>query len=110
MPTRNEWVSFNSNSTTSTIGTWNNVATNYGAARLFIKNGNTLTFPSAGYRYFTNGSLTYRANRGHYWSSTELPTGASSYDLYILVNQVSPNDTLSSNRILGMSIRCISEN
>ncbi|MEF9478724.1 hypothetical protein OWR28_14355 [Chryseobacterium sp. 1B4] len=108
--TRNEWVSFNTNSTTSIIGTpWatgqNDGATKYNAAKIFVNNGSTLTFPTAGARYDITGALEYRANIGNYWSSTE--NGTNAYYLKFYSNSVDP--TNSFYRSSGFSVRCISE-
>ena len=109
VPTQSEWASFNTNSTTSIIGTWVTTANggdnNFTAARKFTNNGSTLTFPTAGLRFYSTGALGYRAYYGAYWSSTEYYTYA--YYLYFDSTTVSPaND---SYRPYGFSVRCISE-
>jgi uncharacterized protein (TIGR02145 family) len=109
VPTRNEWTAFNSASTNSNIGTWatgqTDGATNYMAAKVFINNGSTITFPSAGSRSSTVGALGYRATSGAYWSSTEFNTNA--YDFYFNNSTIIP--ATDAARSLGISIRCISE-
>ncbi|UCA61754.1 hypothetical protein KB553_09530 [Chryseobacterium rhizoplanae] len=109
VPTRNEWVSFNTNSTTSIIGTWVTTANggdnNFTAARKFVNNGSTLTFPTAGNRLNSTGALVSRAGYGYYWSSTENSTNA--YSLYF--NSTTINPAFYNNRTYGFSVRCISE-
>ncbi|SMO72557.1 major paralogous domain-containing protein [Chryseobacterium rhizoplanae] len=108
LPTRNEWVQFNSASTSSTIGTWattpTNGPTNFTAAIVFNNNGNTLTLPVSGYRNEASGSLQNRARFGYYWSSTESSTSA-----YALNFGISAVNATAYTRGDGFSIRCISE-
>ncbi|MGV2451626.1 UNVERIFIED_CONTAM: FISUMP domain-containing protein [Ralstonia mannitolilytica] len=109
VPTNNEWVKFVAASSTSTTGTWattsSNGATNFSAARRFVNNGSTLTFPTAGIRDGSTGALYGRAYVGNYWSSTE--SGTYAYNLYFLNGTVTPSNV--SIRAYGYSVRCISE-
>ncbi|WP_426478150.1 FISUMP domain-containing protein [Chryseobacterium sp. CBSDS_008] len=108
VPTRNEWVSFNTNSTTSNMGTFvasPGSATNFTVAKVFTNNGSTLTFPAAGYRNNTTGALNFRAYSGYYWSSTESSTSA----YYLNFNSGAINPANNSNRTYGFSVRCIAE-
>lgn len=109
VPTQNEWNGFNTASTKSNIGTWattsTNGATNFSAAKVFVNNGNQITFPTAGYRDFPDGLLGGRAFGGYYWSNTEAGVGS------IRLNFTNSAVTASgnSNRVNGFSVRCISE-
>ncbi|WP_426478158.1 FISUMP domain-containing protein [Chryseobacterium sp. CBSDS_008] len=109
VPTRNEWVSFNTNSTTTNKGTWatgaSDGATNFTAAKVFTNNGSTLTFPTGGYRYNATGGLYLRAFQGYYWSSTENSTNAYILDL----GSGSVSSTGSTSRTYGYLVRCISQ-
>ncbi|WP_426476080.1 FISUMP domain-containing protein [Chryseobacterium sp. CBSDS_008] len=108
VPTRNEWVSFNTNSTTSNMGTFvasPGSATNFTVAKVFTNNGSTLTFPTAGYRNAASGELNYRAYNGFYWSSTENSTNA--YHLGFGSGAVNPANNYY--RPTGFSVRCISQ-
>ncbi|MFS4432199.1 FISUMP domain-containing protein [Chryseobacterium sp. S90] len=109
VPTQNEWNGFNTASTKSNIGTWattsTNGATNFSAAKVFVNNGNQITFPTAGYRDYTNGSLGGRAFGGYYWSNTE--NAASSIRFNFTSSAVTASS--GSSRVNGFSVRCISE-
>ncbi|MBT2623666.1 FISUMP domain-containing protein [Chryseobacterium sp. ISL-6] len=109
VPTRNEWTGFNTASTTSIIGTWatwaSDGATNFSAARKFVNNGSTLTFPVSGRRSYTTGELNGHATYGFYWSSTENTTNA--YLLYLISTNVFP--AYGNYRTEGYPVRCISE-
>ncbi|MFS4432226.1 FISUMP domain-containing protein [Chryseobacterium sp. S90] len=108
VPTRNEWVSFVTNSPNPTnIGTFvgsPGSATNFTVGKKFVNNGSTLVFPVAGNRNSTTGALTRRAYNGLYWSSTENSTNA----YYLLLISSSVNSA-SLNRTDGFSVRCVSE-
>ena len=64
----------------------------------------TLFLPAAGYRYCTNGSLSYVGTYGDYWSSTP-----GSTDAYSLGFGGAHFDTYNSGRAFGRSIRCVAE-
>ncbi|MFM8489040.1 MAG: hypothetical protein ACKOCH_22135, partial [Bacteroidota bacterium] len=68
VPTKVQWDGVVANNTKTNVGSFNNLATNYGAGKKF---GDQLMLPAAGYRYFVNGELVHRGNDGIYWSSTE---------------------------------------
>ncbi|CAA7196685.1 FISUMP domain-containing protein [Chryseobacterium potabilaquae] len=106
VPTQTEWAALVNNSTSNTIGTFNDSPTNFGAARQFTcpSNGNKLTLPAAGYRGNV-GALSSRSNYGYYWSSTNVLSVA--YNLQFSNGMVSAIDR--ENRIDGFSVRCIAE-
>ncbi|SMO72438.1 major paralogous domain-containing protein [Chryseobacterium rhizoplanae] len=108
VPTRNEWLQFNSASTNTTIGTWvtaaTNGSTNFSAAIVFSNNGTTLTLPTGGYRNETTGSLQNRARFGYYWSNTESSTNAFAINF-----GVSAINLTAYTRADGFIVRCISE-
>ncbi|MFS4432181.1 FISUMP domain-containing protein [Chryseobacterium sp. S90] len=109
VPTRNEWVSFITNSPNPTnIGTF--VAspgspTNFTAGKKFVNNGSTLVFPAAGGRNDTTGALGGRAYNGYYWSSTENSTKAYGLNFTSSTVESAGNYT----RANGFSVRCVSE-
>ena len=105
VPTSQQFTNLINNNTASNVGTFTDSATNFGAAKVFTGGGNKLTFPAAGYRYFTNGTLYYRGDNGFYWSSTQ-NSATNAYYLYFNSTSV---DVYSSSRTVGFSIRCISE-
>jgi uncharacterized protein (TIGR02145 family) len=105
VPTSEQWnlvVFYNTQQTT--IGSFSNSATNFGAAKQFGSGANTLTLPAAGYRNFTNGALRNRGTNGYYWSSTE--TGANAINLNFSSSSFGAN---TSSRASGFSVRCVSE-
>ncbi|MEF9478791.1 hypothetical protein OWR28_14705 [Chryseobacterium sp. 1B4] len=110
VPTRNEWAGFNTASSTNNYGTWastsTNGSTNFGAAKVFTNNGNTLTFPTAGYRDYPNGALGGRAFGGYYWS-TSINGTLGAYRMNFTNGSVVVSN--SSNFTNGFSVRCISE-
>ncbi|MBT2620603.1 FISUMP domain-containing protein [Chryseobacterium sp. ISL-6] len=106
VPTQNEWAGFNTASTSTIIGTWNDSSTNFNAARKFVNsNGSTLTIPAAGSRLYSTGALVSRANNGYCWSSTENSTRA--YNLEFGNISVLPADY--SVRTYGFPVRCINQ-
>ena len=107
VPTRNEWVAVDFYNDDFTTGTFNNSATNYGAALHYGPDTSTklLTLPAAGYRYYPTGALYHRGNYGSYWSSTEYSSNA--YNLNVISSVVYPASF--NNRTYGFSVRCIAE-
>lgn len=117
VPTRTEWKGFLLNSSSvSSLGTWStsgtNGAANFGAAKVFINNGNTVVFPISGMRYgYSSGSLQARGFIGHYWSNiADAPVAG--------VNQGAFTFRLESTNVLpehkfyvptGFPIRCINQ-
>ncbi|MBT2620589.1 hypothetical protein J7E44_07375 [Chryseobacterium sp. ISL-6] len=107
VPTKTEWLGSISESTSSNIlspwatGTGDGT-TKFDVAKIFVNNGNTLTFPSAGRRLYNDGSLTNRARWGAYWSSTE----NGSRDAYdFLITETAADASVRHN---GFSVHCIS--
>lgn len=112
VPTRAEWKGFITASTTTNIGTWTVGATdgasNFTVAKVFKNNGNTITFPGGGNRFYATGALGYRATNGNYWSSTENEVlNTDAYFMSFFENIAPANYSLS--RPYGFSVRCISE-
>ncbi len=107
VPTSAQWQGVLSNNTISRTGSWSNSPTNYGSAIHFGPDSNTklLTLPAAGYRYTSNGRLSYRGSYGYYWSSTEL----SSNGAYRLSFSSGSQAVGTNSRTSGFSVRCISE-
>ncbi|MET3539180.1 FISUMP domain-containing protein [Chryseobacterium limigenitum] len=97
------------NTTTTSVGTFTDSPANFGSAKVFSGGGNNLTFPIAGYRDNSNGTLKIRGANGKYWTSTPtaLDTNSLSMNLEFLTENVisQPN----SLRTSGFSVRCISE-
>ncbi|MYY43883.1 FISUMP domain-containing protein [Elizabethkingia anophelis] len=108
VPTRTEWQAVIDNNTNiERVGSWADSSTNYTTA-LYIKspinNNRTLMLPAAGYRYYTDGTLSYRGNSGRYWSSSV--TSSNAYNLHFDSSSVYVNNYRRTN---GMSVRCIAE-
>ncbi|RLJ30689.1 uncharacterized protein (TIGR02145 family) [Chryseobacterium sp. 7] len=110
VPTSTQWqqVVNSTNNVKTYIGTWTNSPTNYSSG---LKLGNTLFLPGAGFR--SNSALKERGSRGYYSSSKLLYDGGPSYltfyNNYAKVNTTSGAGNYSSQRLFGMSVRCISE-
>jgi uncharacterized protein (TIGR02145 family) len=109
VPTQQEYlgvIDHNSLSTTGTI--WTNSATNYGIGIHYGPNGSskTLTFPAAGYRFYTNGELDSRGALGAYWTSTTLNTSSSEAFYFTSSSRYVMSNTFRTN---AKSIRCIKE-
>ncbi|WP_167498869.1 FISUMP domain-containing protein [Chryseobacterium rhizoplanae] len=111
IPTRNEWVGFNNASTNSNIGTWatgtTDGATNFTAAKVFVNNGNTLTFPIVGQRNYYAGGLINRSFAAGYWSSTENGSGQG-FSMTLISSAVNPSN-INTTRSNGFALRCISQ-
>ncbi|MBP1164681.1 uncharacterized protein (TIGR02145 family) [Chryseobacterium sp. PvR013] len=112
VPTRAEWQGFITASTTTNIGTWalsaTDGASNFSVAKVFKNNGNTITFPGGGNRFYATGALGYRGNNGNYWSSTENEVlNTDAYFMSFFKDIAPANYSLS--RPYGFSVRCISE-
>lgn len=75
IPTETELNALIDATVQTNIGTQNNSATNYTAAKVFTSKRNAnvkVVFPIAGNRRFDTGALENRGNVGFYWSSTTL--------------------------------------
>ena len=66
--------------------------------------GSPLKLPVAGYRYFSNGTLSSVGTGGYYWSSTV--SGTYSRSLYFSSSNAGMG---SSRRAVGFSVRCIKD-
>lgn len=65
---------------------------------------NFLKFPSAGYRYYDDGSVLNQGTRGIAWSSS--PSGSYSYSLYFYSGYA---DAYYGYRAGGFSVRCLKD-
>ncbi|MDR2087075.1 MAG: fibrobacter succinogenes major paralogous domain-containing protein, partial [Dysgonamonadaceae bacterium] len=115
LPTNDEWAavisSYNTiEKYTGTSGassqTWDqdNTATPSCCYNNAMKVGDYLYLPAAGYRFYSNGYLSFRGLHGYYWSST-----GSSSNAYELRFYGDVQTTLSTLRTYGFSVRCVSE-
>jgi uncharacterized protein (TIGR02145 family) len=86
LPTEAEWI--------AEMASWNSEDAEGAFA-------SPLKLPMAGFRDYTDGSLTYMGSTGEYWSSTV--DGSSSRYLYI----AGYSDMFSYYRASGYSVRCI---
>ncbi|WP_370895948.1 FISUMP domain-containing protein [Chryseobacterium gossypii] len=107
VPTRQQWMNLVNSTTRSNTGSWTDSATNFGTAlTLIASGGQKLTFPAAGGRYYTDGSLQNRGFSGNYWSST-MDTGAVGYALFFTSTTLTPSN--KPYRPRAFSVRCIAE-
>jgi uncharacterized protein (TIGR02145 family) len=122
VPTITEWAGVIANNTPTSVGTFSDFATNYGAGKKFgdqlmlpaaggrsydagVKFGDELMLPAAGNRSNGDGALFSRGYFGLYWSSTEydssgawnLGFGSSDAGMYYYF------------RAGGLSVRCVAE-
>ncbi|MFN9115189.1 MAG: hypothetical protein ACK5XN_34450, partial [Bacteroidota bacterium] len=102
IPTKAQWEGVKNNNTRTSVGTFSNSATNYGAG---VKFGDQLMLLAAGSRFSGNGALNNRGNFGYYWSSTESDNGYA-WNLYFLSSDAY---TSGSGRTRGLSVRCVAE-
>ncbi|MCT4260495.1 hypothetical protein HZP32_00015 [Elizabethkingia anophelis] len=101
VPTKAQWQAVIDNNTRSFIGSdWSGSPTNYGTG---VKLGSMLFLPAAGYRNYTDGTLSDRSYFGLYWSSS---AATSSADHLIFDNSTVYMYNL--DRSYGFSVRCIS--
>lgn len=102
IPTTAQWDGVVANNTKTSVGTFNNSATNYSIG---VKFGNQLMLPAAGGRSTADGALYNRGDFGIYWSSTEYDFGNAWY-LYF---GSSDANTSLDYRAVGFSVRCVAE-
>ena len=102
VPTEAQWDGVIANNTKTSVGTFNDSATNYGAGKKF---GDQLMLPAAGSRYYGTGALGGRGNDGNYWSSTEF---GGNYAWYLYFSS-SGAVTYNYYRTDGYSVRCVAE-
>jgi uncharacterized protein (TIGR02145 family) len=77
------------------------------AGRTFGTAPNLLFLPAAGFRFHSDGSLSYVGTNGFYWSSTPSISSENAYYLYFDSDSALMfND---SNRKDGQSVRCVAE-
>jgi uncharacterized protein (TIGR02145 family) len=108
VPTKAQWeavLNTTLNPTRSLPGTWSNSSTNYSSGLRIGSGATGLFLPTAGYRRDSNGSLSNRGSNGFYWSSTADGSSVSSYLLFDPEYAL----TISNNRNLGFSVRCIEQ-
>ncbi len=108
VPTKAQWdavCNTTLNPTRSFPGTWSNSNTNYSSGLRIGSGATGLFLPTAGYRDSINGSLSNRGSNGFYWSSTADGSSLSSYLLFDAEYAL----TISNNRNLGFSVRCVAE-
>lgn len=100
----------------SFAGSWNYVASpsdegafnmsSNGRATKAAANGNAATlFPASGYRYTSNGQLSYVGFYGYYWSGS--PSGTNGCNLGFYNGYVTPGN--NGLRSYGFSVRCVAE-
>ena len=102
VPTKAQWDDVLANNIRTSVGTFSDSATNYGAG---VKFGDQLMLPAAGYRFPGNGTLFHRGSNGYYWSSTEASSNASGLNF----NSISATTNLTYFRNRAFSVRCIAE-
>ena len=68
----------------------------------------TIWYPASGYRYYSDGSLSYVGDRGYCWSAS--PSSYYAYYLYFYSGgSVNPSSNVTYGRALGQSVRCLQE-
>lgn len=126
IPSKTQWESLISNSSTTiptgTNQTSTNIISRSGAGSFALSNTNyaamlyfgpsgtvkTLSFPAAGSRNFATGELQYRGSYGFYWSSTQTTTSASRFS-FTGTSAPMPTQGNATSRNAGNSVRCISQ-
>lgn len=114
VPTYKEWsgvLSNNSANSKTAVGTsWVTGATNYSSG---MQIGDRLFLPTVGQRFFSDGDLMNRGEKGYYWSSTR---GSSVPELTkraqcIIVENTDLGYALmtSANRNHGFAVRCVAD-
>ena len=61
--------------------------------------------PFAGYRHYTDGSLSTQGTHGYYWASTISGTNAN----YLYFNSSAVYPASTSNRAYGFAVRCLKD-
>ncbi|MFM7152607.1 MAG: hypothetical protein ACKOZV_00620, partial [Bacteroidota bacterium] len=102
VPTKAQWDGVVDNNIKTNVGSFNNLATNYGAGKKF---GDQLMLPAAGYRGNYDGALDFRGYGGAYWSSAENGSGYASF-LYF---DSSHARAYYNFRVYGLPVRCVAE-
>ncbi len=107
LPTKAEWDGvLANNSISKTTTNWNESSINYGSAIHFETSSGdkVLTLPASGFRYYSNGELKERGNKGFYWSSTPYSDNSNAYSL-VFYSDNQRTDYYS--RRTGYSVRCL---
>ncbi|MFM7401843.1 MAG: hypothetical protein ACKO4W_13160, partial [Bacteroidota bacterium] len=99
-----QWDGVVDNNTLTNVGSFNSLATNYGAGKKF---GDQLMLPAAGRRGTDDGALSNRGSRGNYWCSTEMEGGSDiAWGLGFSSSGASAGNYF---RTRGLSVRCVAE-
>ncbi|AQX84667.1 hypothetical protein I6H88_17160 [Elizabethkingia bruuniana] len=105
VPTHSDLRTLINNTVQNDVGSFETSAANYGAAKVFRSKKAPeiqLTFPNAGFRESTNGSLRYRGYGGYYWASSSYASNFMSSETGILMDKALYGS-------FGNSVRCIAE-
>lgn len=110
IPTLTQWEGVINNNTSTRIGSWLNMGSNFSSALCFGPNTSTttLTLPAAGERSVSNGTLSMRGSRAFYWSSTYFNITYGSFCIYGGGSDM-PIHSSNYPSISGQSLRCISQ-
>lgn len=107
VPTKQQWINLNNSTSKSNIGTFTDLVTNFGSAKVFTGGGNKLTLPTAGARSNSqSGALVRRGLTGGYWSST---ISTATFASFLNFNTTTVDPSATNERLSGFSVRCISE-
>lgn len=117
IPTRQEFQDLIDNSNASNIGTWtsNSSANTIGAAKVLTSKADPsvkLTFPAAGYRNASQGTLYWRGGSGLYWTisvSGNNLTRFSTQQNNVGISTGNGNQPNNLSKTTGFPLRCISE-
>jgi uncharacterized protein (TIGR02145 family) len=102
VPTKKEWEGVIKSNIITRIGSWENDNTNYNSG---IKLGSQLMLPTAGFRFYEDGTLFGRGYCGCYWSETTDNKNEAAH-LYFNSNYIRTISNIKGN---GFSVRCISK-
>jgi uncharacterized protein (TIGR02145 family) len=110
VPTNTQLAGVWSLNTHTRTGTWLENFYNWNTAIHFgTETVKTLTLPAQGYRNNSAGNLGARALTGVYWASTTNGSGGNPYHLYFYVGDGGAGVLVATTRLLGFSVRCVSE-
>ena len=110
VPTNTQLGGVWSLNTITRTGTWLENLSNWSTAIHFgTETVKTLTLPAQGYRNNSGGNLHARALTGVYWASTTNGSGGNPYHLYFYVSDYGSGVLIATTRLLGFSVRCVSE-
>ena len=110
VPTNTQLAGVWSLNTHTRTGTWLENFYNWNTAIHFgTETVKTLTLPAQGFRNNNGGTLGARALTGVYWASTTNGSGGNPYHLYFYVGDGGAGVLVATTRLLGFSVRCVSE-